>query len=83
MSADYWQEKFTGVRRYSGLKISSVEPVVTEAARYIGKVPYQKGGTTRSGFDTAGFVQFVFEEAEDIQLPRYADEQWKEKRGKD
>ncbi|MCP3031612.1 NlpC/P60 family protein [Halobacillus sp. A1] len=78
VSADYWQEKFTGVKRFSDLKISSDSPIVTEAARYIGEIPYQRGGTTREGFDTAGFVEYVFEEAEGIELPRYADEQWEE-----
>ncbi|MFC7321685.1 C40 family peptidase [Halobacillus campisalis] len=78
VSADYWQEKFTGVKRFSDLKISSDSPIVTEAARYIGEIPYQRGGTTREGFDTAGFVEYVFEETEGIELPRYADEQWEE-----
>ncbi|MBP2002923.1 C40 family peptidase [Halobacillus andaensis] len=76
VSEEYWQEKFTGVKRFNQLKVSSDDPVVSEAARYIGEVPYQSGGTTRAGFDTAGFIQYVFREAEGIQLPRTADEQW-------
>ncbi|MFG6148349.1 C40 family peptidase [Halobacillus sp. B23F22_1] len=78
VSEEYWQEKFTGVKRFNQLKINSDESIVTEAARYIGEVPYQSGGTTREGFDTAGFIKYIFQEAEGIQLPRTAEQQWKE-----
>ncbi|WP_254434107.1 C40 family peptidase [Halobacillus sp. Marseille-Q1614] len=76
VSAAYWQEKFTGIKRFTDLKITSDHPLVAEAARYIQEVPYESGGTTRSGFDTAGFIQYVFKDAEGIELPRYVDEQW-------
>ena len=45
------------------------------AKKYIG-VPYVFGGTTPSGFDCYGFLQYVFKE-NGILIPRLADEQYK------
>ncbi|WP_245807687.1 C40 family peptidase [Halobacillus massiliensis] len=77
ISADYWQEKFTGIKRFQHLKISESDPLVREAARYIGEIPYERGGANRKGFDTTGFIQFVFQEAKDIRLSHSAEKQWK------
>ena len=49
--------------------------VVKTAKRLIG-VPYVFGGTTPSGFDCSGFLQYVFKE-NGILIPRLADEQYK------
>lgn len=44
--------------------------VITLAANYLG-VPYKYGGTSPSGFDCSGFVQYVFKQVK-INLPRTA-----------
>ncbi|KKB74439.1 gamma-DL-glutamyl hydrolase [Bacillus glycinifermentans] len=77
LSASYWQKKFTGIRRFDNLSLPK-NPIVSEAIKYIGEVPYKKGGTTpKHGFDTAGFIQYVYKTAAGIDLPRYADKQYK------
>ena len=54
---------------------SQAEAIVKTAKKYIG-VPYVFGGTTPSGFDCSGFLQYVFKE-NGITIPRLADEQYK------
>jgi len=50
--------------------------VVKIAKKYIG-VPYLSGGDNPTeGFNSSGFVQYVFLEAAKIQLPRTAKEQY-------
>jgi cell wall-associated NlpC family hydrolase len=47
---------------------ASRENVIAVAARYVG-VPYRYGGTSPSGFDCSGYVQYVFGQV-GISLPR-------------
>ncbi|WP_412677698.1 C40 family peptidase [Bacillus swezeyi] len=76
LSASYWQKKFTGIRRFDRLSLPD-NPIVSEAIKHIGEVDYKKGGTTpQDGFDTAGFIQYVYKTAAGVELPRYADKQY-------
>ncbi|WP_181348000.1 NlpC/P60 family protein [Thalassobacillus sp. CUG 92003] len=76
LDSSYWQEKFTGVKRFDGLQLSKENPIVSEAAQFIGNVPYESGGKTPEGFGASEFIQYVYEEAKGIELPRHGDEQW-------
>ena len=76
---------FTAIGKYSDNKLvpfgkilitkSQAKALVQTAKKYIG-VPYVFGGTTPSGFDCSGFLQYVFKE-NGILIPRLADEQYK------
>ncbi|MBM7703055.1 C40 family peptidase [Metabacillus iocasae] len=75
LTSSYWTEKYTGAKRYEGLDVASESAIVKESMKHIG-TEYKKGGTTSEGFDTSGFVQYVFKEAKGMDIPRYADSQW-------
>lgn len=57
----------------SGPSASGAE-IVTEALSFLG-VPYQWGGTSPSGFDCSGLVQYVYSHY-GVTLPRTSEEQY-------
>lgn len=52
----------------------SASTVLKEAFNYLG-TPYVWGGTSPSGFDCSGFVQYVFKKSAGISLPRVSQSQ--------
>ena len=53
---------------------ANVNAIISTAQTFIG-VPYVFGGTTPSGFDCSGYVQYVFK-MHGLDIPRLADEQY-------
>lgn len=52
------------------------ESIVEYGKKFMG-VPYVFGGTTPSGFDCSGFLQYIYKNAAGISLPRTTGEQYK------
>ncbi|SME48537.1 Gamma-D-glutamyl-L-lysine endopeptidase [Bacillus cereus] len=48
--------------------------VIAEAKKFLG-LPYVWGGTTPSGFDCSGYMQYIFKNVAGVKLPRVAREQ--------
>jgi cell wall-associated NlpC family hydrolase len=74
--SSYWKSYITGIRRFDDLTLSLENPIVFEAAKHIG-TPYVSGGESPQGFDTGGFLYYVFGKL-DKSIPRYPSKQWAE-----
>jgi len=68
VSGDFVPYGETFISRQQGVEI-------VELAKTFMGVPYVFGGTTPSGFDCSGFLQYVFKQY-GINIPRLADEQY-------
>jgi len=76
-SSSYWYPRYEGAKRItSEPPIDTSNPIVAEALKYEG-APYLSGGDNPAeGFNSSGFVQYVFLKGANIRLPRTAKEQY-------
>ncbi|MGD6818467.1 C40 family peptidase [Metabacillus sp. 84] len=59
------------------LNSSKAESSLIETALQLQGTSYsEKGNTPSAGFNSAGFVQYVFKQSKGIELPRLSSEQW-------
>ncbi|TMW73285.1 C40 family peptidase [Alteribacter natronophilus] len=63
---DYWQDAFTGIKRFDELSLGGEYPVVQAAAGYL----------FRDDFTTSGFVSRVFSDSNGTELPSTANAQF-------
>ncbi|KZZ84452.1 C40 family peptidase [Bacillus sp. SJS] len=55
---------------------SSAATILQTAKQYMGTSYSSKGNTPAEGFNSAGFVQYVFKKTKGIELPPLSSEQW-------
>ncbi|MBO0589245.1 NlpC/P60 family protein [Sporosarcina sp. E16_8] len=76
--SEYWRDHFTGAKRFQDLAIQYHNDAVYEAYQLLGTEYTLGGSTPDEGFDTGSFVQYVYNQAWQYDLPRYGRQQWKE-----
>ncbi|UJL47173.1 C40 family peptidase [Virgibacillus sp. NKC19-16] len=76
--SEYWRDHFTGAKRFQDLAIQYDNDVVYEAYQLLGTEYTPGGSAPDEGFDTGGFVQYVYNQAWQYDLPRYGRKQWEE-----
>jgi peptidoglycan DL-endopeptidase LytE len=64
----------TSTSRVASVSYSKVNALIAEAKKYIG-VPYAWGGSTPSGFDCSGYLNYVFKQV-GITIPRTVASIW-------
>ncbi|MQR97100.1 C40 family peptidase [Fictibacillus phosphorivorans] len=65
-----------GDETFKSLGIDATESnasIVEVAKKYEG-TPYKWGGESPDGFDCSGYLQYIFDEAENVELPRTVDD---------
>ncbi|WP_144701824.1 C40 family peptidase [Fictibacillus phosphorivorans] len=65
-----------GDETFKSLGIDATESnssIVEVAKKYEG-TPYQWGGESPDGFDCSGYLKYIFDEAENVELPRTVDD---------
>ncbi|GEN54532.1 C40 family peptidase [Halobacillus faecis] len=70
--SSYWGPRYTEARRVEDqpeLGSTFTHPLTQEAETHVG-TPYEYGGDNGESFDSSGFVQYVFNEALDFDMPR-------------
>ncbi|WP_174787832.1 NlpC/P60 family protein, partial [Halobacillus faecis] len=75
--SSYWGPRYTEARRVEEqpkLGPTFTHPLTQEAEKHV-ETPYKFGGDSTEGFDSSGFVQYVFSEAVDFELPRTVSDQ--------
>lgn len=58
----------------TSVSTDKAQNVIAEAKKFLG-LPYVWGGTTPSGFDCSGYMQYIFKNVAGVKLPRVAREQ--------
>ncbi|WP_431805051.1 C40 family peptidase [Halobacillus andaensis] len=74
----YWRDHYTGAKSFDDIAIQYESEAVYEALQLVGTKYTQGGESSEEGFDTGGFVQYVYNEAWQYELPRYGRQQWEE-----
>ncbi|MBN3554640.1 C40 family peptidase [Fictibacillus nanhaiensis] len=57
-----------------GIDASESNSSIVEVAKKYEGTPYQWGGESPDGFDCSGYLQYIFDEAENVELPRTVDD---------
>ncbi|WP_082235425.1 C40 family peptidase [Halobacillus massiliensis] len=76
--SEYWRDHYTGAKSFDDTAIQYENEAVYEAHQLTGTKYTQGGVSPEEGFDTGGFVQYVYKQALQYELPRYGSQQWKE-----
>ncbi|MFB4165081.1 NlpC/P60 family protein [Alteribacillus sp. JSM 102045] len=76
--SEYWRDHFIGAKRFDDLTINYENDAVFEAYQLLGTEYNLGGNTPEEGFDTGSFVQYVYKEGLQYDLPRYGSQQWEE-----
>ncbi|RAS75593.1 hypothetical protein A3863_06970 [Priestia endophytica] len=73
----YYSNRYIGAKRLDPNNLYQVEsPLLKEAMKYIGVDYSSNGKTPEEGFNSARFVQYVFEQALHLKIPDNSSEQW-------